>query len=397
MTLASISAILSSPFVAGTLMVLASGALAGHAVKVPTKMFGWLKRRILFTVEIDNQDQAFPWMKMWMAKRTKARYLAINATFPGDNIIGDGRRKPIFNLCPLGLSTFRHNGKRVIAWLYKSEAQGTCAWRETISLQCLRGSKEFVESILLEAYELHLGLDRDSIEVWLPDGNGWQLADRKSARPLSSLVLPDGVGDGVIEDAKRFLQSKQWYLDCGIPWRRGYLLSGPPGNGKSSLVHALASELRTNINVVSLSAFESDRQLTDCLIRVPKGNIVLLEDVDAAWNGREAAAGKLTFSGLLNALDGIAAQDGRIVVMTTNHPDKLDPALIRPGRADVHVDLPNATAEQAMAIFKRFRPNCITSEQERFASEVTGMSMAKIQELLLGSRNGATIKMHVAA
>src|SRR5207253_2725559 len=82
----------------------------------------------------------------------------------------------------------------------------------------------------------------------------------------------------------------------------------------------------------------SDNRLGDLLAKVPERNILLLEDIDCAFVKRKRASGKegeLTFSGLLNALDGVASPEGRIVVMTTNHVDKLDPALIRPGRADV--------------------------------------------------------------
>ncbi|XP_043541418.1 mitochondrial chaperone BCS1-like, partial [Chiloscyllium plagiosum] len=122
------------------------------------------------------------------------------------------------------------------------------------------------------------------------------------------------------------------YLFPGIPYRRGYLLYGPPGCGKSSFITALAGELEYSICLMSLS----DRSLTDdrlnhLLSVAPQQSIVLLEDVDAAFVNRDLAKenptryegmGRLTFSGLLNALDGVASAEARLVFMTTNHLDR---------------------------------------------------------------------------
>lgn len=143
----------------------------------------------------------------------------------------------------------------------------------------------------------------------------------------------------------------QWYADRGIPFRRGYLLYGVPGSGKSSLIHAIAGELMLDIYVVSLSSsWINDSTLTTLMGRVPARCIVLLEDLDAAFTrstSRDANAtgnpeGKseekaaeqttstsssrrtrqkeqlsdvntLTLSGLLNALDGVAASEGRLL------------------------------------------------------------------------------------
>jgi chaperone BCS1 len=89
-------------------------------------------------------------------------------------------------------------------------------------------------------------------------------------------------------------------------------------------------------------------------------SIILLEDIDSIFNQRSSVGRRrrasVTFSGLLNALDGVRTQEGRILFMTTNHPENLDPALVRPGRVDLQVKLDYASFYQMEELFLRFHP-----------------------------------------
>ena len=141
-------------------------------------------------------------------------------------------------------------------------------------------------------------------------------------------------------------------MDRGIPYRRGYLLHGPPGGGKTSFITALAGELGYDICVLNLGeAGLTDDRLAHGLSNLPPRSIALLEDIDAAFTQREASdhsqsRSYVTFSGLLNALDGVSAGEERVTFMTTNHLTRLDPALVRPGRADVLQEIGDATSSQ---------------------------------------------------
>ena len=166
-----------------------------------------------------------------------------------------------------------------------------------------------------------------------------------------------------LDDVKDFLTSGEWYHKRGIPYRRGYLLYGPPGSGKTSFIQALAGELDYNICILNLSENNlTDDRLNHLMNHIPNRSILLLEDVDAAFNKREQSADQgytngVTFSGLLNALDGVASAEECITFMTTNHPEKLDPALLRPGRVDFKVLIDNATEYQVKHMFLRFYEN----------------------------------------
>ena len=180
---------------------------------------------------------------------------------------------------------------------------------------------------------------------------------------VGSVILDEGIAENIVNDVKDFLTSGEWYHKRGIPYRRGYLLYGPPGSGKTSFIQALAGELDYNICILNLSENNlTDDRLNHLMNHIPNRSILLLEDVDAAFNKREQTNDQgfnngVTFSGLLNALDGVASAEECITFMTTNHPEKLDPALLRPGRVDYKVMIDNATEHQVKRMFLRFYEN----------------------------------------
>ncbi|KIL64338.1 hypothetical protein M378DRAFT_78421 [Amanita muscaria Koide BX008] len=224
-----------------------------------------------------------------------------------------------------------------------------------------------------------------SIDLTL--GNTWNVVKRKNRRPLESIILPEGFLNTLVQDVKDFLQTEKWYMRAGIPYRRGYLLFGPPGTGKTSTIYALAGELGLEIYTISLSSgFVDDNMLQRAISSLPKHSIFLLEDIDCAFPSREEEEEEermmkrgvgshapswgyprpfrmaqkpvinVTMSGLLNVLDGVGSEDGKLFFATTNYVDRLDPALLRPGRIDCRVEYKLATRLQAVALFNRFYP-----------------------------------------
>ncbi|PFH50191.1 hypothetical protein AMATHDRAFT_61519 [Amanita thiersii Skay4041] len=214
-------------------------------------------------------------------------------------------------------------------------------------------------------------------------GTTWNTVKRKNRRSLDSIILPDGLLRSIVRDVRDFLATEDWYVRSGIPYRRGYLLYGPPGTGKTSTIYALAGELGLEIYTLSLSAgFIDDNMLQRLVSALPKHSILLIEDIDCAFPSREEEeegplqmqpqGGYLwvhsrtgypgqpslprttvTMSGLLNMLDGVSSEDGKLFFATTNYVNRLDPALIRPGRIDKKIEYKLATKGQARALFNR--------------------------------------------
>jgi mitochondrial chaperone BCS1 len=145
----------------------------------------------------------------------------------------------------------------------------------------------------------------------------------------------------------------------------------------------LASALGLDICILSLTERGvDDDQLRSLLAVVPERSLLLLEDVDCVCRGRDVE-GDVSFSGLLNALDGVCASEGRILVMTTNHPEQLDPALGRPGRVDLEVEVPHADTEQAARMFKTYFPDAVDELCAAFTAMAADMSMAELQSFLM--------------
>ncbi len=194
--------------------------------------------------------------------------------------------------------------------------------------------------------------------LWLMDTDGdWNRRPDLPPRPLSSVILRAGQAESLSHDLGRFLASETEYTTRGLPWHRGYLLHGPPGTGKTSIVRALAAEHGLDIWYAPLGDVRGDATLQKLLDKVQPKSVVLLEDIDVfeAARNRDIAGGSgISLSGFLNVLDGVATPHGMVVFLTTNDRSVLDPALLRPGRIDrvEHIGLPDT--EQTDRLFRAF-------------------------------------------
>ena len=294
-----------------------------------------------------------------------------------------------------------------------------------LKIRALTGGEKSLRELLQSARDTYMVKGEVGIHNW--EGH-WEYLEGKPPRPLNTVAVQGGVADEMLADIKSFLADEAWYKRLHVPYRRGYLLYGPPGSGKSTLAGALAAEAGLNICVLSLS----DKNLNDnnfvyALRQMPKKSILLLEDVDAvnAQTQRRSSAGvkrneveslidgeplvyttqtppgTLTLAGILNALDGLTTPSGMIVMMTTNHPEKLDPALVRPGRVDFKAEIGLATKGQAAELYRRFFPDKSRELgwDEWFAAQIEDgvHSPAELQEHLVRHRYDPEGAIHFGA
>ena len=399
----AITPTIQNQFLSGGLMLMLMGALLALCRKVPFQVGRWVQRRSTITVDVSSDDPLFAWLSLWLAAHPySARARQLTATSErdehgrsGPSPVNSGLELPqvLFTPAPGNHLLLYH---RRLVWLSRERKEAApgandslmSLWKREVFILRLIGRKQEVARRLLEdARSLALSRRHRKVEIFVAGYDYWQSIDERDPRPLSSVFLPQGQVDDIVLDVTKFLDSQQWYIERGIPWRRGYLFHGTPGSGKTSLICALAGHFRMNLYILNLaSSHMSDDILMALLARVPLRSFLLLEDIDAAFVKRDKVDGvgnKLTFSGLLNALDGAGSKDGTIAFMTTNHIEHLDSALIRPGRADKKIKFGYATADQASAMFLAFFPGAVQAKAfSEFVAEQV-MTMAEVQQHLI--------------
>ncbi|KAF6142372.1 hypothetical protein GIB67_023397 [Kingdonia uniflora] len=201
---------------------------------------------------------------------------------------------------------------------------------------------------------------------------------------FESLAINPVLKSEIQEDLKRFMDRKKFYNRVGRAWKRGYLLYGPPGTGKTSLIAAIANFLEFDIYDLELTAVHSNSQLKNLLINTSSKSVIVVEDIDCSLDlsgrtkqvvNKEVKEGDpakislstVSLSGVLNFVDGLwsCCAGERLMIFTTNHKEKLDPALLRAGRMDKHINLSYCE----IGAFKMLAKNYLDIEEHQMIKE----------------------------
>ncbi|KAK4547789.1 hypothetical protein LTR36_000747 [Oleoguttula mirabilis] len=377
----------NNPFFTAGFGLAGLGAVVRYGSVGLRRAAGLVRQRLLVDLEITRHDKSYNWVLDWMTahyqnqlapsgpqKHVGALESLVRRFTPGLHHLqiktatmrtASGSEQTAFSLVPgHGRHILRYKNAFIavnrerVGKSFDDKGQPF----ETVKLTTLYYYRHIFEDLFQEAHHMARRSTEGKTVVYTSRNMGWDPSGQpKRRRPFDSVVLEEGLSNRILGDVREFLNARTWYLDRGIPYRRGYLLYGPPGTGKTSFVQALAGVLDFNIAMLSLSQHGlNDDLLNLLLLNVPARTIVLLEDADAAFTNRRQrdadgySGANVTYSGLLNALDGVASAEERIIFMTTNHIDRLDDALIRPGRVDMTMHLGNATEWQMAQLWDRF-------------------------------------------
>ena len=265
---------------------------------------------------------------------------------------------------------------------------------ESLTLRTWGKSDKILRSLIEEA---RLEIEKKSssyLDVRVSTPDGWVHVVGSRKRALETVILREGLSNFITTDLSSFLNKSDFYYSTGTPYHRGYLLEGPPGGGKSSLVQALATHFDFPLYVLDLKGMRGDDQLRTLFRSISKKSFLLIEDIDTVFlsesrknreepTGENESRGGVTLGGLLNVLDGVFAADGLVIFMTTNHPENLDSALVRPGRIDERIHIDYASPEQAAALFRKFYQSLVDSEDFVKQTKEGNISMAELQEQLI--------------
>ncbi|CAN0875016.1 AAA-ATPase At3g50940 [Linum grandiflorum] len=213
---------------------------------------------------------------------------------------------------------------------------------------------------------------------------------------FDTIAMDPEAKKALVADLETFIDRKDYYRKVGKAWKRGYLLYGPPGTGKSSLVAAMANYLKFDIYDLDLKEVQCNSDLRRLLIGTGNRSILVLEDIDRTVATIDQAE-KVTLAGLLNFVDGLWSTCGeeRILVFTTNNKEELDPALLRPGRIDVELNMSYCS----FTAFKTLAYNYFEETEHELFGEIKELlqdvdaTPAEIAGELLKSKN-VDVAMH---
>ncbi|XP_050226765.1 AAA-ATPase At2g18193-like [Mercurialis annua] len=220
---------------------------------------------------------------------------------------------------------------------------------------------------ILSTYSLMTKVEK-VLRLYTRSRSGWSRIDFKHPSTFDALAMDHKLKQSIIDDLNRFLSRRDYYKRIGKAWKRGYLLHGPPGTGKTSLIAAMANYLQFDVYDLDLANISSDGDLRRAMLDIDRKSITVIEDIDCTSEAHTRAKSKqksssddssevelpeapvikqFSLSGLLNCIDGLWSSCGeeRIIIFTTNHKEVLDPALLRPGRMDMHIHMSYCTPQ----------------------------------------------------
>ena len=234
-----------------------------------------------------------------------------------------------------------------------------------------------LERFILKAREYNDKKDKNEIICKIYKNGNWFGLSKQPKRSLDTIFIDKNLKEDLYDDITNFINNESDYLKYGIPYKRNYLFEGLPGTGKTSLVFSISSTLNYNLYIINLGPSIDDVGFASAINTIPSKSILLLEDIDSLFVKREASSGNnsaISFSGILNVLDGASRKTGLITFITTNYKNKLDSALIRPGRIDYILSFTVINKDQIYDMFIFFFPNQIDNF-DKFYNKIFSLNL----------------------
>ncbi len=360
----------------GVLMLLGNGSIGLRARRALTvyalgvelwKLGKWAHGKWVaansYSVTVTGDDAIFEDLQLWLLEqipeRDRRSLFARTQRISGDDSISPSDGRPLHP----GLKFFYDGserqavvlgGHRVNVLVDAEDAkrglgQGDGRYdrhleKLVFSAHGIEGHAAIIEFIKTVTDE-HYAVDRNP-DLLINRWGSWESRRDLGSRGLDTVFLDAGQKERIVADLDTFLGQEKEYRELDIPWHRGYLFTGPPGTGKSSLAKALANHFGLDVYYLSLSTMYDDAELNNMIGRLPPRSVLLIEDSDvySAAKDRSDDGKGPTLAGVLNVLDGLLTPHGLVVIGTSNEVDSLDEALKRKGRFDLIEELGYMTA-----------------------------------------------------
>jgi len=392
----------TNPVIGGVITLWVLGVFSFIYKDVPKKLLEFITKQLTVSVVIHNYDEVFQDFTIWYEDAgfsKKARILTANNNSYGTGSVNLSFGKGVHYIF-IGLRLFK---------IERTEKDSIgIRPKETIKISILGRSQEPIRS-LFSMCKKKIDKNKET-KVYTWETNGWTFSHRQVSRSMDSAILSNSIRENLIEEIEEFLLSEDYYIMHGIPYQFGINFSGIPGTGKTTLSKCLCGYFKKDLYKINLSSV-GDTSFEKALLTAGKDAVVSIEDIDCfsstnkrnavqrsvdeskdtkseedtVLEGRSSGFSFLTLSGILNAIDGSTSACGRILVMTTNNIDALDPAILRKGRTDLKIVLGPLNKETFIYGMKRFYPNYDMPKGEFTIKK--GISPAEFQGMVLNNKN----------
>jgi chaperone BCS1 len=353
----------NSMMVAG-LSTVTFGALLAICRNVPSKIFHMIKTVSTITLTLNtkntNYHEVAEFINGIRINVTSRNFSLAKKPYTHPSLLPSDKQRDKENkmsqsvILGYGMSFAMYKGTFI--FMTKTQLENKNDIDDQLTLTLLTRNKNVLNNFLNDCFKK----EHTNVQIYVSEQDWFLSPIDRSKRSMDSIFINNEIKDEITKSIDNFLKNKEWYINRGIPYKHCITLYGPPGTGKTSLIHALASQLNRNIRY--LSSLDSISRL--CEEISANLDIVVIEDIDALGElNREDIEGdnpltnkhdKKVIHNLLNVLDGLKTPEGLIIIITTNHIDKLDEALKRAGRIDKLVKITPLNKETMKKMYLSF-------------------------------------------
>lgn len=378
--------------------VYGAGVLTFLLRNLPSTIYYYIKRHTTTTITITSQNTVFHNAMMWFEKEFKNKNFRTIKVSNGRYGYSDNTIQSI----GYGTHWFFYKKRLISVSLKKSEENKTEYDKDILVIRKF-GRKHKLFTDMINDFR-DFDLDTEKIKIYRMSGNDegdWVYVKKQLKRPIDTVFLEEEKKDLLFGKLISFKEDEEWYEKNGIPYQLGILLHGNPGTGKTSLIKAIAGYLNYPIYYIDSGNLDKIEKAVSSL---PPKCLMVIEDIDAnnVTHSRDdcdndnidgllnlKSVKQATLSSVLNSLDGIFSTHGRILIATTNHIEKLDSALIRPGRIDLKIEVGCVNLEIFKQFYDRFFADTMTIPDNFKIKE--NVTMAELQNMLLSGYSIDTI------